>query len=228
MKGLMQIPNSAQLLKAYNEILGEELHSIDKLCEYIQWIRFDPRLGEILVHFLFKKWKKINPIKFNKEILKQTWPALAGVVFETVRLLIPKSQKKLFDLWMKTTLLDVKAEPEQLLYVGIYKLGSSKALIEAQKGISLYRKWGFLSSELLINKETFFFSNQKAPTVYQKKSRQILLRNFIKDHQQFTVKDYLEYLEYKIHIRSAQKDLHNCPQLKSNGYTRNKMYYVVE
>ena len=83
MKGLKKIPSTTQRLKAY-KALQFSPHSVQikELALWSQWVRLDPRLGEILVRHLGQFWSSINPQELNQTLQKQIWPSAFGVLVE--------------------------------------------------------------------------------------------------------------------------------------------------
>lgn len=90
---------------------------------------------------------------------------------------------------------------------------------ESEQNLKPYSKWGFYCSYLMLNKENSFLR-----TSITKSSRDLVLLDLIKEKSEFSVKDYIEKLNYKIHARQAERDLKSCPQLKPHGQTRNRVY----
>jgi len=86
MKGLEKIPSHKALQKAYEKIYLNEGIQVSQIAKWSQWVRFDPRLGEILINYIEKNWKEINPVSLNKVLLKSPWPAAFGVLLSTLSL----------------------------------------------------------------------------------------------------------------------------------------------
>ncbi len=59
--------------------------------------------------------------------------------------------------------------------------------------------------------------------------RKEILNEYIQNRslESFTVSDYLEALGAPVSRRLAELDLRSHPQLRSKGYTRNKVYWVA-
>ena len=111
MKGLLDIPNESSLTGAYSRLQAALMAKkkdrasrikCSELAVWSQWTRFDARLGEILIDYLSRNWKRINGVNLNNQISKQPWPAILGVILEHVQFLTPrveclkKSEKKTF------------------------------------------------------------------------------------------------------------------------------------
>ena len=159
MKGLKKIPSQRQFLQAYKALqLMPDSVSIKKLVLWSQWTRLDPRLGEILVAYLAKFWQIHKPLEINQELKKQVWPAVFGVLLEQApfcrsqNLKNKKSERKRFFYWAKSAMLDISPANNELFFIGLYKVGGKLAQEECFCSIKPYRKWGYFSKELLINK----------------------------------------------------------------------------
>lgn len=226
MKGLNKIPNQEKIAKVYATLQfhQDSVHPKD-LALWSQWTRLDPRLGEILIEYISKFWQKQNPIVLNKYLKLYPWPSVFGVLTEQVpfyHLQNPQKKnwnKKLFLNWAKCVMTDIPAAEDEQFFIGLYKAGGRKMLEECLYSIKPYRKWGYFAKDLLINKVQ---SSKK--TLISFKQRSVIIEELLKSHETFTVKDYLEKVDFQIHPRQAQRDLKNYKQIQSFGHTKGKYY----
>ena len=158
MKGLKKIPSFTQRLKAY-KALQFSPHSVQikELALWSQWVRLDPRLGEILVRHLGQFWSSIKPQELNQTLQKQVWPSAFGVLIEQTLYYLEKSKtkaedKKCFCRWSKHVMRNITPAPDELFFIGLYKAGGKKIKEECLYSIQPYRKWGYFAKDWLINK----------------------------------------------------------------------------
>ena len=226
MKGLKKIPTQRQLSQAYKVLqLVQNSISIKKLVLWSQWARLDPRLGEILVGYLANFWQRHNPLEINQQLKQQIWPAVFGVLLEQVPFyysqnsIKKKWSKKSFFYWTKCAMMDIPPASNELFFIGLYKAGGKFVQEECFYSIKPYRKWGYFSKELLINK-----AKPIKKTLVSLPQRKAIIDELLKSYKTITVQDYLEEINFQIHRRQAQRDLKNHSQLQTYGRTKNKYY----
>ena len=225
MKGLLHIPNLKQRLSAYGELLeASPSLNIASLVLYIQWARFDARLGEILIKYLEQNWSRINPLELNEEILKQAWPAVLGALLGQVEILqalnkMNKEERERFKNWSHLCLYKIREANNEIFFIGQYSIAGKLMQNQVKMAKQVYADWGYLASDILINK--FKNTNQ---TLIDKSTRFHLLEQLRKQETPFTVEDYLRHLDFAVSRRQAQRDIQHFPKLKSIGFTRNKRW----
>ena len=154
MKGLDKIPTQKNLLKAYKalQVLSPpSTVSIKTLALWSQWSRLDPRLGEILVQYLSRFWPYISPVALNQALKKEPWPSAFGVLINQVPYCDIKN-KAGFRQWSKSVMADIAPAPDELFFIGLYKIGGKQMKNECLYSLKSYRKWGYFAKDLLINK----------------------------------------------------------------------------
>ena len=158
MKGLKKIPSPTQRLKAYNTLqFSPHLVQIKELALWSQWVRLDPRLGEIVVGHIGQFWSHINPQELNQTLQKQVWPSAFGVLIEQALYYLEKSKTKAEDKlhfcrWSKQVMNNIAPAGGELFFIGLYKVGGKKMKEEWVYSIKPYRKWGYFAKDWLINK----------------------------------------------------------------------------
>ena len=226
MKGLKRIPSTRQLTKVYLMLQDVKKEKIPEkqLALYSQWSRLDPRLGEIIVQHLAWCWKQYHPIKLNSAIRSQVWPASLGVLLNHVPIHYQQKEKswKEFDFFKKWTDCVMDSVPlaqNELFFINLYHPNSRFLHREAFHSTRIYKQYGYLGKELLINK-----AKPAHKTLIPLKQRKIILNELLKTKKALTVKEYLRELSFQIHHKQAQRDLQNHPRLQSYGNTKNKIY----
>lgn len=220
MKGLETIPSNSMLLSAY-KILQDKVKivKINLVALYSQWIRFDPRLGEILVQYISLNWKKINPLDLNKEVLVQPWPASMGVVLETAELIIDSQEVGKYRLWKELCMSDIKPADYELYFYLNYKIAGKRMMRDAKYPLDVYKKWGYLAHDLLLNKAA-----SVERTLISKERRMEMLKSILRQREQITVSDYIQELKGAVSRRQAERDLLSLPNVKAKGFTKGRVY----
>ncbi len=224
MKGLERIPSTENLLLAYNELQGKA-PTEDQLIQYFQWVRFDPRLGEILVTQLRDQWSKLDPYYIYKKINLQIWPAVMGVLLDTVQVQLPAPAARDFAAWKKCILHKIPKPSYQSFFIGLTAFGGK--IQRLQKSNKIFRKWDFYGEDLFLNKASE--QNVRFSTLSSAQRKEILnkyIQNKPLEH--FTVSDYLEALGSPVSRRLAELDLTSHPLICSKGHTRCKVYWAVK
>ena len=217
MKGLSRIPSNRLLKVAYQALLHDGMVNERKIALWSQFVRFDPRLGEILVNYLRLHWELLNPSILNKELKCQPWPQSAGVLTEFARKLIPKSQKKIFGFWSNIVTSGVSTLPSGQFFIGLRSMAGPLMRDDARFSSTEYSRWGFLSRENLVSKNTVSLH-------LLQETRFEIIKTLLRSKKYFRVLEYLEALNFSILRRQAQRDLASCPFIKATGVTKAVRY----
>lgn len=220
MIGLKKIPTFKDTQKYIDKITFDKKLSVDELVLCAEWSRIDPRLGEVLIEYLSKNWQSYNPLEINNKLNLSPWPQCMGVIVDHIKLTFKKSQnKQLFNTWSACVLAGVTPTSYQAYFIGLYKFAGPLQVKQSINPLKVYSCWGFYSSHLMFNKNP----NVKKTTL-SKKNRLQLLKQFVKQNKKITVNSYIEFLNFAITRRQAQRDLSEYKKLTPKGHTRNKTY----
>ena len=224
MRALKQAPSTRQLKTAYSILQNKRTKVSDqKLALYSQWVRLDPRLGEIMIQHIAQFWMQYNPIELNRQIQLQIWPSVFCVLLEQVPFYFEQKKIKinfsLFQKWANCVKDSIVPAPNQLFFVSLYPLGSKRLIESATHATQIYKKWGFFEKDLLINKAI-----PPKKTLIPTEQRKLILEELLKKKQKITVKDYLRELNFQIHIKQAQRDLKAQTFLYPYGKTKARVY----
>jgi hypothetical protein len=253
MKGLSPLPTAQELEKAslrllsvlhgQNESQKEGVNLTEEdLVLYSQWVRFDPRLGEILIDFLYSHWSQFSALKiqtlFYHDSLgsssRYPWPQVWGVLCEHVELLFKlrktsKDDLDNFKLWASICCLRmVRSDVYESFFIFHTTFGGIRAQESAEKANDLYLRWGYLESHLLLNKSLFtmkhrtYLSSDRRKGIFDQ-----YLKAALESGQKITVADYRASCEGLVSIRQAQLDFKQwltAYRLKAVGRTKNKFY----
>jgi hypothetical protein len=215
------IPSQKDLLVAYNKLQANPatVVSTEKLMEWILWSRFDPRLGEIVVHYLKTAWQKHNPLELNVLAQQGPWPAVLPVILAQTEIAIDtNSEKKLFRHFQALTNFDIKPTSYQSYFIGIHATGGEKLFQTANRPHPIYKRWGFYEVDLMVQLKG------KSKTTWKKKARENLIADLFKKQKTITVADLVSACGGALHRRQAERDLAECRWIKKIGNTRNRHY----
>lgn len=228
MKGLTSIPSEKNLFTAY-ESLQNHAPSMNQLALWTQWVRFDPRLGEIFCKYLNQHWKEISPLDFNKELHLQPWPQAIGPIIEHTQLLLNRRERCFFSSWKRlvTANFSRNSTPE-LYFIGLRKFAGKAMREDAVLSHQAYSRWGYLGREVLVNKwKQVSNESEHGRTLLSADVRGQKLKELLKIRDSFTVNDYREFLGNAVSRRIAEMDLKKHPKIQSRGKTKGKIYFRV-
>jgi len=229
MRGLQKIPPERQISKAYFNLQSAEQDLSEiQISLYSQWSRLDPRLAEILIKHLSLYWKKYHPIKLNAAIRSQIWPAVLGVLLNHVPFYHQQkkthwTEENLFKKWSDCVMDSVIPAKNEIFLIDIYKPGSKFLYKEAFHSTKIYKQYGYLGTELLINK-----AQPAQKTLIPLNQRKIILNELVKKSTTLTVQEYLSELNFQIHRKQPQRALNNHPKLRADATTKKKTRIRVE
>lgn len=227
-------PSADDILQSMNQLQSESTQINSKmLIQYFLWSRFDPRLSEQLVHFLQIHWQRYNPLRIRYWNIKSQIPEILIAHLEFLKKIIPTNKRILYNHWFEIIKYKIKPKFYGVFFVGQFPIAGSLIKQESLNGLNIWKKWGFLSTHIPINKY-----QQKDKTHLSKTERIKLFQLFIahlnqNQVKQFSVNDYLIFTENKISKRLAELDLKELASMKkpiifSQGYTKNKKYFLKE
>jgi len=228
--GLKQLPSTHDLELAYQQFAQRPEQGLPKpqgtvialkdFALYCQWVRFDSRLGEMSVQYLLRNWRRINPTELRDEFLSQPWPAVLGVLAEFAqRQLEPGLELTLFQNWKIVATTEFSPACWEQFFIGKRRMGGKAMFDDARFSLEEYRKWGYLSREVLINKPEATAASYSSPT------RRQILSDLVETHSRITTKLYWNELGQSISKRQAERDLLAFPRLRPMGRTQGR-YFV--
>ena len=229
--GLEYLPQLADLTVAYDALqeLTPSRASESDLALYSQWARFDARLAEIWITYVAKYWQTIHPLSLHRELEEQPWPAAAGPLLEFVKHLARRQDRKitkLYKAWAGLVLEGVKPAPWQLFFISNRKPASRAVIADAEYSLQEYRKWGFLSQDVVISKAEQKRSAGIRTHTFSPEVRSNILHRLIQEHARINLSLYLSAVDHSISRRQAERDLSSCPALTPEGKTKARQYRV--
>lgn len=231
--GLSQLPQLADLEKAYHDFLliqrpGSPLMESDQFALYSQWSRFDSRLGEICVSYLILNWKRLHPLDLRTAFLKQPWPAILGVFLEFSQKWVQgKEDFQLFKKWMDTATTEIPKANWEQFFIGKRRIAGNAMLEDARFSTEEYRKWGYLSREILINKGGALNSKASVSGLsYSPATRVQILKELSRSQSRITVEMYRIAVGLSVSKRQAERDLLQSSILVPVGNTKGRYFAV--
>ncbi|HTL12329.1 MAG TPA: hypothetical protein VL588_07565 [Bdellovibrionota bacterium] len=219
MTGLDRIPGEADLLGAYERLqsLRPPEPGARDLALWSQWSRLDPRLGELWIAHVARRWRLLAPTELNAALLPQPWPAAAGPLLEQVPFVLGVRSRE-FGLWAKLALSGIRAANHGLYFLGLRVPGGAHQREDARLAFGLYRRWGFLARDLLLNK-----APRGDRTLIPWDVRREVLRDLLARSPRITVSDYEQALSGWVGRRQAERDLTRAG-LRGSGRTKARIY----
>jgi len=223
------LPSIADLQKAYEALQWSKAPlAVKDLSVYAQWVRLDSRLGELLINHVLLSFNALNPFLLWRANCGCPFPQVLPVVLEfaiiQARMILGKEEQKAFQAWCKVVTRGVTPAPTQMFFID-GRLNPTRSLLEAENSLKPFLRWGFFSSESLLPAKV---SEKIAlPTLMPKANRLEILRRLLTTRTSITVADYMRACSGQIHRRTAERDLSQYPQLKRQGFTRNRSYRLA-
>jgi len=215
MKQKVRAPSPQNLLKVYNKFQMGSAALADLMLNF-EWVRFDPRLGEILISYIKSNWSQWNPMDVQQALPTKEWPQVFAVLCEHVHLLLHGAHKKKFKAWMDCTLAGTQPATAQLFSGYNYAFGGKLSAQEAFNSLKIYKRWGYYSATPLIAVPP------AQQTLLKKKQRQLLLKELVEKKPRISVNDYINHLGGNVSRRVAELDLSIA--LRKSGKTRGSTY----
>lgn len=229
MTGLHPIPTRDDLQNSYEALQNQGSTSVftanstvryDSLALWSQWVRFDPRLGELWIAFVKKHWSFIHPMEFRKAILKQPWPAVVGVLLDQLVWLTDKKQRKLCGKWAELILSDIPAAPHELFFIGHYAIAGKRMAQDVDYSSIPFERWGYFGREIFVNKSR----TTRTGTWVSTQKRRSALQALLSTQQRFTTQEYIDFLEGQVSRRQAEIDLSKLASKLKRGKTKGRFF----
>lgn len=227
MKGLVSIPGTTELARAYGQMQAGHPVSCGELALWSQWSRFDPRLAEQCVAHVCRHWRGLLPAELRECLLRQPWPPAMGVLLEQARefgRITPAQDAPVFGAWISCVMVGVEPARGEQFFIGLRALGGEAMRKDAYLALEPYRRWGYLGCEVLLNKAVLALAGER--TLIPARVRRAVLDELIECRPRITARDYREALEGWVSARQAELDLCAHPRLRPVGRARARIYRV--
>ena len=179
--------------------------------------RFDPRLFDILVEFLFFHWMELNPQTLRNSIRTMPSPQVFGVIGSFLE---PCFDDREVIYFFEYLMRDYHPVPPQLFFCLLYAPGSRAMQKASFEPLQEYLSWGFLARERPIihslqRMELGHFSPQ---------ARHNIISRLVARSGQISLADYLETLNHTLSRQQALLDLKDFTGLKIKGKGRGSVW----
>jgi hypothetical protein len=221
---VFHFPTRAELRKTYDRFLRRERLNERFFASTSQWVRVDPRLGEIWCENFVKDFDRLDPRGFRAELARVAFPQVVGVLIEQVIRYygLPRERRAEVKNFLRFVMDGIPRVPYQDFFIGVSPLGA-KSVREVSESPSIpFVRYGFYERTIFRNK-----GSVQVSTDLGRKVRRRILEGFL-DRQtgRFTVEDYLHALPAEASRRVAQLDLAASPRVRAYGKTRGRFYRV--
>lgn len=188
--------------------------------------RFDPRLFEVIVDWVFHHWTELNPYRLRQMLKTMTFPQTLCVIFNFVtsppRDSVPTNSECL--AFYQYLCEGIKPVNSQLYFTNIYPKPAGSLMTRAvTESLKEYLDWGFLARERPI----IHHQGYKIPLgYYSLHARQNIIRRLADLREGFGLSRYLDGVAHTISRQQALNDLKNCPFIKSKGKGRGSRWFL--
>lgn len=223
----LTIPSAADLTHLYYELgrLGvrtvgqpipwqfspknaEELLALAADCS-----RYDPRLFDALVEFLWRSWSTFHPVRLRRAMATMWTPQVFGVLAEFFH---ARTSDRECHYYYEYLLRGYARVPYQFFFHFLHGPGTASAQRTAEESLAEFRRWGFLATERPI-------IDQREKTTcgrYEPETRSRILHRLLHRTNVITTDQYLTALDHSISRQQAVLDLRRYPGLQQRGHGR--------
>ena len=183
----------------------------DLFCLGAEMSRHDPRLFDILVTFLNKYWKGINPVHLRSHYPRMRTPQTIAVMAEFLlgQQVIP-DEKRYFLEYLQEGLEPV---PLQLFYEHLYRPGGNLMRSAVETSLREYKRWGVLGREAPLLDE----AGRRTIGSRDADSRRNILLGLLEKRRRIRLSDYIEALDNRISRQQALIDMKSVEGVRLEG-----------
>lgn len=220
------VPSRKELERAFERLQWNGEPNPSEIVRWAHWARLDARLAELLISHLAKHFRRLNPFALSEENHLSPQPQALAVLLEFAKIEAAASlsgpNQKSFRRWCRVITQDLEVASPQSFFVDDGRPNPARARGESETSLKPYRRWGFFGREDLLAKKA---GCQAAALAKPERAR--VLEALRSSRPSFTVNDYIEACQGRVHRRTAERDLHACRDIKHKGFTRRRRYSAV-
>jgi hypothetical protein len=183
-----------------------------------EMLRYDPRLLTILVTYFLKHFRDINPCAIRGLYTEMETPQAWAVIAEFLKAAADDDEAV---YWAEYLQRGLKPVPIQFFYHYIYMPGGELSERAVERGISEYKRWGFLACERPI----IDFKSKKTVGSLDRNSRLNLLKKLLNEKKEIRLSDYISALKHSISRQQALTDIKSVPHLIRRGHGRGARWH---
>jgi len=173
--------------------------------------RYDPRLFDVLVAFLDRRWRNLNPLAIRSLYDSMQTPQTIAVMAEFLLGQQGSSDEKRF--FLEFLQRGLKPVPLQLYYHYLYRPGGDLMLRAVEAPLFEYKKWGFLAREAPVLDE----AGRRTVGSRDAASRRNILLHLFEDRVRIRLIDYLAALDFGISRQQALLDMRSVKGVRLVG-----------
>lgn len=179
--------------------------------------RFDPRLFDILVEFLFFHWMEFNPQTLRNSIRTMPSPQVFGVIGSFLESCLDDHEVVYFFEYLMRGYSPVSPR----LFFCLLYAPASRAMQKAScEPLQEYLSWGFLARERPI----IHAAQRKELGHFSREARHNMIARLLTDRGQISLMEYLEALNHTLSRQQALLDLKEFPGLQITGKGRGSVW----
>jgi hypothetical protein len=179
-----------------------------------EMLRHDPRLLSILLQFLVRDWRTLNPLALRDQMKSMRWPQALLVVLEFARAAQDDREMRYFIDHVAAGW--PRVDPAERFFFDAERPASRIAKRRVGRNLAAYARWGFIGSE----KPIADAMTRRTVGRYDALTRNGILADLASREPGFTLADYLEAVDHSISRQQALHDLKHCPELALTGHGR--------
>jgi hypothetical protein len=144
--------------------------SIREIVQLFDRSRMDPRLMEIMTEFLRDFWWTLDPTLLNRAARKAKFSFMikAALILILHHCQILESDKQDFVNWFQQAIRGIKNPAQQLMYVGVFPIGSRALENEVNEALPVLFKHHIILKDLPFNKgQPGLLKSEKHPPEYR-------------------------------------------------------------
>lgn len=182
--------------------------------------RYDPRLFDILVEYVYLHWTKFNPLDLRNRLKTLSTPQTFLCLLAFVANALPGDEFKLFADYVSSGFEPVSP---QLYFMSLYSPGSASMTRAAEEPMLEFLKWGFLARERPVLN---LAGSRLNLGHWSPQARTNVALRLARSKGAFQLSDYLTELDNSISRQQALADLKTIPQLKFKGRGRGVVWSI--
>ncbi|MBN1283453.1 MAG: hypothetical protein JXA24_06760 [Proteobacteria bacterium] len=188
-----------------------EMSQSELFCLAADMSRYDPRLFDVLVSFLDRRWGALDPLAIRSTYAFMETPQTIAVMAE---FLLGRQghpdEKRFFFEYLQKGLAPV---PLQLYYHYLYRPGGELMMRAAEAPLQEYKRWGFLAREAPVLDE----AGRRTVGSRDAASRRNILVRLLEERKRIRMVDYLAALDFGISRQQALLDMRSTKGVRLTG-----------
>lgn len=224
---LVSTPTALHLARMYHELAQHGARAVGKkgpwpyrardpetlFCLAADMSRYDPRLFDIVVEFLYFHWRRLNPLKLRENLPAMRTPQALAVISGFVAHGLADPEFRHVHEYLSRALSPAAGE---LFFMNLYPPGGSLIRRAAEEPLEEFAAWGFLArARPIIHGPQRLILGHWGP-----RARQNIIHRLATQKDLMSLSEYLAAVEHTISRQQALADLKASPHLTMTGRGR--------